>query len=139
MVGASYRKYNDYDEFVTDFLFSVIENGCSAIIVNYQDYAGIVMSLNGKVLNGNSLTLFVESVDLFDEDIKKAMEGDGNIMLSVHSDGTIIGEPAYCEKVEGFGELTYFIEQDAAESAMKYPITSTIVPFLIEKKLTIRL
>lgn len=139
MVGASYKKYNDYDEFVTDFLFTVMEKDCSAIIVNYQDYAGIVMSLNGKVLNGNSLTLDVESVELFDEDVQKVMEGDGNIMLTVYSSGKIIGEPAYCEKVEGFEEMTYFIEQDATESAMKYPITSTIVPFLIEKKATIRL
>lgn len=138
MVGASYRVYEDYEKFITDFLFSVIDNGYSAIIVNYKDYQGLVASLNGKVLNGNTIALGVEYGDLFDKDIAIAMIGDGNIMVTVYDNGYMTGEPVtYPNKEQAFSPMVYFVEAEAADSAIKYAITSTIVPFKIEQKIRI--
>ena len=138
MVGASYRVYEDYEKFITDFLFSVIDNGYSAIIVNYKDYQGLIASLNGKVLNGNTIALGVEYGDLFDEDITTAQNGDGNIMVTVYDTGYMTGEPVtYPNKEQAFIPMVYFVEAEAADNAIKYAITSTIVPFKIEQKIRI--
>lgn len=136
MVNASYKSYESYEKFITEFIFSVIENGHSAIIVNYQDYQGLVASLNGKVLNGETITLDLESRELFDEDILVAQNGDGNIMVTVYESGVMTGEPViHSENERAFADTIYFVESSAAESAMKYAITSRFVPFKIEKKI----
>lgn len=136
MINAIFKKYEDFDKFVTDFLITVMDNGSAVIIVNYQDYQGMITSLNGKVLNGNTLTLDVECAYTFDDDIKTAQEGDGNIMITVFSNANIIGEPVlYPDKAISFIDTIHFIETDAASSAMNYVITSTCVPFQIENKI----
>lgn len=136
MVNASLRKYETYDKFITDFILNVIENGNAVIIVNYQDYQGMIASLNGKVVNGESLVLDIESADLFDSDIEYAKEHDGNIMITVFKNGLIIGEPIqFPKKAVSFFNTNYFIEADAAETAMDYAIDSTCIPFQIENKI----
>ena len=72
MIGASFKSYPNYPDFITDFLFVVLEDGAASIIVNYEDTAGVVQSLNQKVLNGNSLTVVPECFDNFDADIEIA-------------------------------------------------------------------
>jgi hypothetical protein len=136
LINAIFKKYEDFDKFVTDFLITVMDNGSAVIIVNYQDYQGMITSLNGKVLNGNALTLNVECAYTFDDDIKTAQKGDGNIMITVFSNANIIGEPVfYPDKAISFIDTIHFIETDAANSAMNYAITSTCVPFQIENKI----
>lgn len=136
MVNASFKKYENYDKFITDFLITVIKNDNAVIIINYQDYQGLIASLHEKVINGNSLTLDTESFDYFEDDIETAKKKDGNIMVTVFKDGLIIGEPVlYPDKAINFVDSTYFIENDAAQSAMDYTIISTCIPFQIEKKI----
>ena len=136
MINAIFKKYEDFDKFITDFLIAVMDNERAVIIVNYQDYQGLIASLNGKVLNGKTLALDIESAYTFDEDIKTAQERDNNIMVTVFSNGYIIGEPVlYPDKAISFIDTIHFIETDAASSAMNYAITSTCVPFQIENKI----
>ena len=61
MVNAIYHKYKDYDEFIRDILFTVLDDHHVVIICNWQDVQGLVASINGKVLNGKTLTLDIES------------------------------------------------------------------------------
>ena len=136
MINAIFKKYEDFDKFITDFLIAVMDNERAVIIVNYQDYQGLIASLNGKLLNGKTLALDIESAYTFDEDIKTAQERDDNIMVTVFSNGHIIGEPVlYPDKAISFINTIHFIETDAASSAMNYAITSTCVPFQIENKI----
>lgn len=138
MVGASYRIYEDYEKFITDFLFSVIDNEHSAIIINYKDCQGLIASLNGKVLNGETIALGVEYGERFDEDIITAQNGDGNMIVTVFKSGYMTTEPvSYPNKEQAFAPTVYFVETDAADAVIKYAITSTIVPFKIEQKIRI--
>ena len=57
MLDASYRNYQNYDDFIKDILFTVLEDHHAVIVCNWQDAQGIIASINGKVLNGKSLTL----------------------------------------------------------------------------------
>ena len=133
MIDANYRKYKTYNEFINDFLITVMENGHAVIMVNYKDYQGVISSLNGKTLNGKTLAMDCDTLDLFDEDITTAMKNDGNMMITVYnSSSKITGEPViYPDK---FFESAYFVEEDAVTKAMDYVMPSRIVPFKIEKK-----
>lgn len=134
MVNAIYHKYKDYDEFIRDILFTVIDDHHVVIICNWQDVQGLVASINGKVLNGNTLALDIESAYSFDDDILTAKMNDGNMLVSIFDNATVITEPAlYTDNAISFFDSRYFVEYDAI-NAMKYAITSTIIPFKIEKK-----
>lgn len=133
VIDNIYRTYENFDKFIEDFLFSVMENGHAVIMVNYKDYQGVIENLNGRILNGKSLVTDIETAELFDEDIKTAMEHDGNMMIAVYNGSSkITGEPVmYTDK---FFESAYFVEEDAVTKAMDYVMPSRIVPFKIEKK-----
>lgn len=136
MINASFLKYKDYDHFVTDFLINVMENDFAVIIVRWEDYQGIIASLNGKLINGKSLALDIECADRFDEDIQTAKDNDGNIMITVFKNAFILGEPVlYSNKAISFVQATHFIEADASKVAMNYAINSTCIPFIIENKI----
>ena len=143
MVGASFKAYENYPDFITDFLFVVLADGTATIIVDYKDTQGVVQSLNEKVLNGNSLALAPECFDNFDSDVTIAKERGGLIMITVMKDGEILTDPviytkpeAFVEttytKPEAFVETTYFVEYDA-KKAVDLPLEGTIIPFLIKK------
>lgn len=137
MIDANYRKYESYDKFIEEFLFTVMDNGHAIIVVNYKDYQGMIENLNGKVLNSKSLATDIETAEYFDDDIKTAIDHDGNMMITVYNNNSIIvGEPViYSDKANSFIDSAYFIEEDAIEKAMGYAIPKkNIVPFKIEKK-----
>ena len=132
MVGASFKTYPNYGGFITDFMFVVMEDGCAGIIVNYEDAAGVVASLNEKVLNGNSLALTPESFDSFDENLLTAKNCGGLMLITVLVEGEIITEPLIYKTPEAYPPMTYYIEYDAKQ-AMKLPLDSTVIPFRIDK------
>ena len=132
MIGASFKSYPNYPDFITDFLFVVLEDGAASIIVNYEDTVGVVQSLNQKVLNGNSFTVVPECFDNFDADITIAKERGGLMMITVLKGGEIILDPVIYTKPEAFTETTYFIEYDA-KKAVDLPLEGTVIPFKIEK------
>lgn len=134
MIDAVYRKYETFESFVKDVIFTVMDDRHAIIVCNWRDAQGLVASLNGTVLNGNSLVLDVESADNFDDDIIAAQMNDGNMLITIYDNGFFGCEPAlFTDKAVSFIDSKYFIERDAS-SALNYAITSTIIPFQIEKK-----
>ena len=136
MIDNIYRTYENFDKFIEEFLFTVMENGHAVIMVNYKDYQGIIENLNGRVLNGKSLVTDIETAELFDEDVKTAMEHDGNMMITCYNNlSLIVGEPViFPNKVVSFIDSIYFIEENAVSKATTYDMPSAIIPFMINKK-----
>ena len=135
MLNASYRNYQSYDDFIKDILFTVLEDHHVVIVCNWQDAQGIIASINGKVLNGKSLTLDIESAYNFDDDITTAQMNDGNMFITIFDNATVICEAAlFTDKAISFIDSKYFIECDAI-CAMNYAISSPIIPFKIINKI----
>lgn len=132
MVNASYKKYESYQDFITDVLFNVIDDDMVSLIINYEDYQGVLATLFEKTINGNSFYLNMECADLIDDDLATAQMNDGTMLVSIFSTGEIVGEPIVFQTEEAFAEGTYFIEYDA-KSAIDYPIKGTVIPFQIKK------
>ena len=132
MVNASYKKYESYQGFITDVLFNVMDNDMVSLIINYEDYQGVLATLFEKTINGNSFYLNMACADLIDDDLATAYMNDGNMLVTIFSTGEIIGEPVVFKTEEAFPEGTYFIEYDA-KSAVDYPIRGTVIPFQIKK------
>lgn len=135
MINASYKKYSNYDDFIRDILFTVMEDHHAVIICNWQDAQGLIASINGKVLNGKSLTLDIDSAYHFDDDIATAQMNDGNMLITIFDNAIVICEAAlFTDKAISFIDSKYFVERDAI-CAMDYAITNTIIPFKIEEKI----
>lgn len=126
-----YRKYENYESFVRDVLFTVMQDHHAIIICNWRDVQGLIASLNSTTLNGKTLVLDIESADGFDDDIITAQMNDGNMLLTIYDNGFIYCEPAlFTDKAISFIDSKYFVEKDAS-SALNYAITSEIIPFEI--------
>ena len=132
MVNASYKKYESYQDFIIDVLFNVMDDDVVNLIINYEDYQGVLATLFEKTINGNSFYLNMECADLMDDDIVTAQMNDGTMLVSIFSTGEIIGEPIVFKTEEAFAETTYFVEYDA-KKALDLPLDGTIIPFLIKK------
>lgn len=107
------KKYKSYQEFVDDFLITAMQDGTAAVIVNFEDYAGLIQSLQEKTINGNSLYLNSECAESIDEDIAVARMNSGNMMITVFPTAEMIGEPIIFCDLNAYMPTTYFIEKDA--------------------------
>ena len=126
-----YRKYENYESFVRDVLFTVMQDRHAIIICNWHDAQGLIASLNSTTLNGKTLSLDIESAESFDDDILTAQMNDGNMLLTIYDNGFIYCEPAlFTNKAISFIDSTYFVENKAL-SALDYAITSKIIRFSI--------
>ena len=131
MVNASYKKYESYQDFIADVLFNVLEDEYVSIIINYNDYQGLLASLFEKTINGKSFYLNLECADRIDDDVATAQMNDGNMMVTIFNTGEIVGEPVVFKTAEAFAPATYFIEYDA-KSANDYPLEGLVIPFQIK-------
>lgn len=126
-----YRKYENYESFVRDVLFTVMQDRHAIIICNWHDTQGLIASLNSTTLNGKTLSLDIESAESFDDDILTAQMNDGNMLITIYDNASICCEPAlFTDKAISFIDSKYFVEKDAS-SAFSYAITSEIIPFEI--------
>lgn len=126
-----YRKYENYESFVRDVLFTVMQDRHAIIICNWHDAQGLIASLNSTTLNGKTLSLDIESAESFDDDILTAQMNDGNMLITIYDNASICCEPAlFTDKAISFIDSKYFVEKDAS-SALNYAITSEIIPFEI--------
>ena len=126
-----YRKYKNYESFVRDVLFTVMQDHHAIIICNWHDTQGLIASLNSTTLNGKTLSLDIESAESFDDDILTAQMNDGNMLITIYDNASICCEPAlFTDKAISFIDSKYFVEKDAS-SAFNYAITSEIIPFEI--------
>ena len=126
-----YRKYENYESFIRDVLFTVMQDRHAIIICNWHDTQGLIASLNSTTLNGKTLSLDSESAESFDDDILTAQMNDGNMLITIYDNASICCEPAlFTDKAISFIDSKYFVEKDAS-SALNYAITSEIIPFEI--------
>ena len=125
-------EYENYRAFVVDLLITIMDEGSASVICNYQDYSGLIASLNEHTINGKALALTTECADMFDDDILTAQMNSGNMMITVFDDGGIIGEPILFETAKAFVDGTYFVEIDA-DGAMNLPLSGEIIPFCIKR------
>lgn len=126
-----YCKYENYESFVRDVLFTVMQDRHAIIICNWHDAQGLIASLNSTTLNGKTLSLDIESAESFDDDIFTAKMNDGNMLITIYDNASICCEPAlFTDKAISFIDSKYFVEKDAS-SAFNYAITSEIIPFEI--------
>lgn len=132
MVGASFKTYPNYQDFITDFLFVVMSDGYAGMIVSYEDAAGVVANLNEKTVNGQSLALVPECFDSFDNDLLTAKNCGGLMLITALAEGEIITEPLIYKTPEAYPPMTFYIEFDAQE-AMKLPLNGAVIPFRINK------
>ena len=126
-----YKEFESYDDFVVDFLLTVMEEGSAAIVVHYADCAGVVQSLHAHTINGKSLSLDVESYDYFDEDIEAA-KNNGNLMLiTVFAEtALVLTEPVLYTDSDSYADCPYFVEEDAA-AFLEVPVRGRVIPFRI--------
>lgn len=127
-------EYENYRAFVVDLLITIMDEGSASVICNYQDYSGLIASLNEHTINGKALALTPECADMFDDDILTAQMNSGNMMITVFDDGSIIGEPIIFETASAFVDGTYFIEIDA-DGVMNLPLSGEIIPFCIKRRI----
>ncbi len=132
MINASFKSYQNYSDFITDFLFVVMEDERASIIVNYEDIIGVIQSLNEKVINGNSLCLTPECFDNMDNDILIAKARGGMMLVTVLKGGEIISEPLIFTEPNAFPETTYYVELDVSK-ALELPLNGCVIPFRIIK------
>ena len=126
-----YRKYENYESFVRDVLFTVMQDRHAIIICNWHDAQGLIASLNSTTLNGKTLSLDIESAESFEDDILTAQMNDGNMLITIYDNASICCEPAlFTDKAISFIDSKYFVEKDAS-SAFNYAITNEIIPFEI--------
>ena len=134
MINANFKKYKDFDDFLIDFMFVVMEDDLACVVINYNDCQGLVQALQAKVVNNKSLVLDAESFDGFDEAIDIAKSNGGNMLITVFKDhGEIIVEPILYRSATAYAPATYYVECDA-KSALDIPFNGTVIPFMIEKE-----
>ena len=124
------KEYENYRAFVVDVLVTTMAEGHATIICNYKDYGGLIASLNDHAINGESSTLDVECAENFDDDIITAQMNDGNMMITVFKDATVIGEPILFKTSDAYIDGTYYVEADA-KSTLDLPLGDKVVPFCI--------
>lgn len=128
-----YKRYENFNKFVTDYLLTVMEEKYAMVIVNYKNYQELVNILTTKTINGKSIVMSPDSFDNFDTDIDAAKYNGGNIMITIYADKCeIIGEPVLYKTINAFADGVYYADNDA-EGAIDLPITGTMIPVEIKK------
>ena len=132
MADTNFKRYYDYEDCITDFLFLLLEEEIICIVVNYKDYGKLISALQEKNIYGKSLTLDIESFDNFDNDIDVAKNNSGNMLVTVFKDSAlIIGEPMLYTKALAYVPATYYVEKKA-ESALSIPFNGAVIPFMVD-------
>lgn len=128
-----FKRYENFDKFVTDYIFTAMEEKYAMVIINYKNYQELVNILTSKTINGKNIVMSSDSIDNFDIDIDAAKHNGGNIMVTLYADRCeIFGEPVLYKTINAFAEGVYYADNDA-EGAIDLPITGTMIPVEIKK------
>lgn len=132
MADTNFKRFYDFEDVVTDFMFILLEEEIACIVINYKDYGKVISVLQEQNVYGKSLTLDIESFDSFDNDIDVAKNNSGNMLVTVFKNSAlIIGEPMLYTKAIAYPPATYYIEKKA-ESALNIPFNGTVIPFVVD-------
>ena len=127
------KKYNKYEDFTSEFVRSVIENGSAFLIVNWQDALGVCQLLNTFTINGNSVVMKRDFVDEAYADIEEVKQYDGNMLITLFDNGEMICEKALNDESAYVDDSVYFVEYSAKDFVL--PLHATVVPFKIEAQI----
>ena len=127
------KKYNKYEDFVSEFVRSAMENGSAFLIVNWQDALGVCQLLNTFTINGNSVAMKRDFVDEAYADIEEVKQYDGNMLITLFDSGEMICEKALNDESAYVDDSVYFVEYSAKEFTL--PLHAKVVPFKIESQI----
>ena len=123
------KKYNKYEDFISEFVRSAMENESAFLIVNWQDALGVCQLLNTFTINGNSIAMNRDFVDEAYADIEEVKRYDGNMLITLFDNGEMICEKALNNESAYVDDALYFVEYSAKEFTL--PLHAKVVPFKI--------
>ena len=123
------KRYNKYEDFISEFVKSAMENESVFLIVNWQDALGVCQLLNTFTINGNSIAMKREFVDEAYADIEKVKQYDGNMLITLFDNGEMICEKALNDESAYVDDALYFVEYSTEEFTL--PLHAKVVPFKI--------
>lgn len=127
------KKYNKYEDFISEFVKLAMENESVFLIVNWQDALGICQLLNTFTINGNSIAMKRDFVDEAYADIEEVKQYDGNMIITLFGSGEMICEKALDKESAYVDDAIYFVEYSAKKFAL--PLHAKVVPFKIESQI----
>lgn len=127
------KKYNKYEDFISEFVRSAMGNESVFLIVNWQDALGICQLLNTFTINGNSIAMKREFVDEAYADIEEVKQYDGNMLITLFDNGEMICEKTLNNESAYVDDALYFVEYSAKEFTL--PLHAKVVPFKIESQI----
>lgn len=127
------KEYNEYNELISEFVRSAMENGSVFLIVNWQDALGVCQLLNTFTINGKSVVMKREFADEAYEEIEEVKQYDGNMLITLFDDGEMICEKALSDESAYVDDGVYFVEYSAKDFVL--PLHAKVVPFKIKTQI----
>lgn len=127
------KNYNKYEDFISEFVRSAMENESAFLIVNWQDALGVCQLLNTFTINGNSVAMKRDFVGEAYADIEEVKQYDGNMLITLFGNGEMICEKALDKGSAYVDDALYFVEYSAKEFTL--PLHAKVVPFKIESQI----
>lgn len=127
-----YKRYNKYEDFLSDFVKDAMQYGVVSLVVNWGDALGVCQLLNTYTINGKSIAMRYEYAEESYADVVEQKESNGNMIITLFSNGEIICEKAL-DDVAAYADILYYIEYSAGE--VNVPLHAKVIPFKIENSI----
>ena len=127
-----YKRYNKYEDFLSDFVKDAMQYGVVSLVVNWGDALGVCQLLNTFTINGMSIAMRHEYAEESYADVVEQKESNGNMLITLFSHGEIICEKAL-DDVAAYADILYYIEYSAGE--VNVPLHAKVIPFKIENSI----
>lgn len=127
-----YKRYNKYEDFLSDFVKDAMQYGVVSLVVNWGDALGVCQLLNTFTINGMSIAMRHEYAEESYADVVEQKESNGNMLITLFSNGEIICEKAL-DDVAAYADILYYIEYSAGE--VNVPLHAKVIPFKIENSI----
>jgi hypothetical protein len=128
-----YKRYDKYEDFLSDFVKDAMQYGVVSLVVNWGDALGVCQLLNTFTINGKSIAMRHEYAEESYADVVEQKESNGNILITLFSNGEIICEKALDKESAYVDDALYFVEYSAKEFTL--PLHAKVVPFKIETQI----
>ena len=127
-----YKRYDKYEDFLSDFVKDAMQYGVVSLVVNWGDALGVCQLLNTFTINGKSIAMRHEYAEESYADVVEQKESNGNMLITLFSNGEIICEKAL-DDVAAYADILYYIEYSAGE--VNVPLHAKVIPFKIENSI----
>ena len=127
-----YKRYDKYEDFLSDFVKDAMQYGVVSLVVNWGDALGVCQLLNTFTINGKSIAMRHEYAEESYADVVEQKEFNGNMLITLFSNGEIICEKAL-DDVAAYADILYYIEYSAGE--VNVPLHAKVIPFKIENSI----